>query len=91
MKNVRIMSGFIVIKSEEVPEKTDSGIYIPKKNNIDQSIGTVVAIGSDVNNIEVDQKVIYKKWATSDKNFQEINGEKVLFIKAEDVLATYEE
>jgi len=89
VKNVRIMAGFIVIKPEEVPEKTDSGIFIPKKNNVEQSIGTVIATGTETNNIKEGQKVIYKKWATSE--YQEINGEKVLFIKAEDVLATYEE
>jgi chaperonin GroES len=62
--NFKPLADRVLIKEEEVVSKTASGIIIPDnaaKEKPTQAI--VVAIGSDVKHVAVDDKVVYGKYA----------------------------
>lgn len=76
----------VLVKVEEVKEKTASGLYIPQSAQEKTQIGTVEAIGSDKEiAVKVGDRVMYDKYAgTSFKD----EGKDYLILKAEDLIAT---
>jgi chaperonin GroES len=79
----------ILIKIEEAAKKTASGIIIPDTAQEKTQEGTVIAIGTDTDAIQVKvgQKVMYDKYSgTSVK----IDGVDHLIVKMQDILAIVE-
>lgn len=75
----------VLIKVEEVKEKTASGLYIPQSAQEKTQIGTVEAVGDSKEiGVKVGDKVMYDKYAgTSFKD----GGKDYLIVKAEDLIA----
>lgn len=85
---IKPMNDRILVKMEEVAEKTAGGLYIPQTAQEKTQIGEVVAVG-DSKEIKVaaGQKIMYEKYAgTTVKN----EGQELLIIKQENVLAVIE-
>ncbi len=64
--NFQPLGDRVLIKVEEVKTQTASGIYIP--DNATQEKPTqaeIMAIGSDVKNVKVGDKVVFTKFARS--------------------------
>ncbi len=79
----------VLVKIEEVEEKTAGGIFIPQTAQEKTQIAAVVAVGDDkdVITVKVGDKIMYDKYAgTSVK----IDGTEHLLLRMADVLAVVE-
>ena len=75
----------LVIKQVMAEETTASGILIPGQSKEKPQQATVVSVGSDVKGeIAEGDTIIYSKYAG---NNVEVDGEEVIIVKEEDVLA----
>ena len=75
----------IVAVREEAKTQTASGIYLPDSSKEKPVIAEVKAVGSDVKNVKVSDKIIYKEYSTTELK---INNVEYLIVKEEDILAT---
>ena len=75
----------IVAVREEAKTQTASGIYLPDSSKEKPVIAEVKAVGSDVKNVKVSDKIMYKEYSTTELK---IDGVEYLIVKEEDVLAT---
>lgn len=82
---IRPIGKRILIKVEELQEKTAGGLFIPQTAQEKTQIGTVQAVGDDKEiKVSVGDKVLYDKYAgTSVKN----NGAEYLIVKMDEILA----
>lgn len=58
--NIKPMADYVVVKADEAEAKTASGIYLPDQAKEKPKSATVVAVGKDVSEVKVGDKVIYK-------------------------------
>lgn len=58
--NIQPMEDYIVVQSEEAQTKTASGLYLPGNAQEKPKTAKVVAVGSDVKEVKVGERVIYK-------------------------------
>ncbi|OMH41046.1 co-chaperone GroES [Desulfurobacterium indicum] len=86
----------VVVKKVEMEQKTAGGIILPDTAKEESQIGEVVAVGEgklldngEVRPLKVKEgdKVLYSKYAG---NEVELDGEKYLIIREEDILAIVE-
>ncbi|WP_038366580.1 co-chaperone GroES [Borrelia duttonii] len=65
MKNIKPLADRVLIKIKEAESKTTSGLYIPENAKEKTHIGTVMAIGSNKEeiNVKVGDTVLYEKYA----------------------------
>lgn len=54
------MEDYIVVQSETAQTKTASGLYLPGNAQEKPKTAKVVAVGSDVKEVKVGERVIYK-------------------------------
>ena len=76
----------VLIKIEQMEEKTASGLYIPQTAQEKTQVGKVTEVGDDkdVIKVKVGDKVMYDKYAgTSIK----IDGDEHLLLRMADILA----
>ena len=74
----------IVAKSLEAESKTSAGLYIPDSAKKKSQMGEVLAIGVDVKEVKVGDQIIYSEYGP---NEVKIDGQELLLLKEEDVLA----
>lgn len=79
----------VLVKMEEVEEKTAGGIFIPQTAQEKTQTGVVVAVGDDEDVIKVkkNDKIMYDKYAGTNVT---IDGEEHLLMKMQDILAVIE-
>lgn len=79
----------ILVKIQQVEEKTAGGIFIPQTAQEKTQLGEVVAIGDDkdVIKVKVGQKVMYDKYAGTTVK---VDGNEHLILKMADILAVIE-
>lgn len=75
----------ILAVREEVQTKTASGLFLPENSKEKSVIAKVLAVGPDVKNVKVDDRVVYKEYTTTDLR---VDSVEYLIVKEEDVLAT---
>ncbi len=87
----------VVVKKIEMEQKTPGGIILPDTAKEESQVGEVIAVGEGKLledgkllplKVKVGQKVLYSKYAGSEV---EIDGEKYLVMREEDILAIVEE
>jgi len=76
----------VVIK-QQVEEETKAGLIITSTGQQPQGIGEVIAIGSDVVDINVGDKVLYTDYAADPFT---VNEEKLILIKSTGILGIIE-
>ena len=82
--NIKPLGERVLVKIEQLQEKTASGIIIPQTAQEKTQIGLVAAVGSDVKSIKVGEKIMQDKYAgTSVK----MDGDEYLILNIKDVLA----
>lgn len=81
---IKPLADRVVALREEVQSKTASGIYLPDSSKEKSVLAKIVAVGPDVKNLKVDDRIVYKEYST---NELKINNQEYLIIKEEDVLA----
>ncbi len=77
----------VILKKEEVENKTASGIILTTETKNQPSIGIVVAVGEDVKNKEAYQagdKVVYKEYSGTKVT---VDDEDYIVIADKDILA----
>ncbi len=76
----------VLIKMEELEEKTSGGIFIPQTAQEKTQTGTIVAVGDDKEaiTVKVGQKVMYDKYAGTQVK---VDGADHLILHMGDILA----
>ncbi len=92
---IKPLRDYVVL--EKQPEETNvGGIILAKPKNDDSAVATVIAVGPGYTNeqgheikvhAEIGQKVIYKKYSTTD---YEEGDRKLMLIQDKDILAVIE-
>lgn len=75
----------IVAVREEAETKTASGLYLPDGAKEKPVVAVVKAVGKDVKEIKVGDRVVYKEYSPTELK---VGGVEYLILKEEDVLAT---
>lgn len=65
--------------------QTASGLYLPSTSKEKPIVAIVVAVGPDVTQLKVKDRIIYKEYSTTEIK---IEATEYLIVKEEDVLAT---
>ena len=77
----------LVAKPIEAQSKTAAGILLPEQAKEKAIVAEVISVGSDVTTVKVGDKILYSGKYDSSKEEVKIEGEELLLLKAEDVLA----
>ena len=75
----------VVAVREKAAEKTASGLYLPDNAKEKPVTAEVQAVGKDVKDVTVGDKILYKEYSTTEIT---VNGTEYLIVKEEDILAT---
>lgn len=75
----------VVAVREEAQVKTASGLYLPDNAKEKPVLAKVDAIGKDVTNVKVGDRILYKEYSTTEIK---IDGTEYLIVKEEDILGT---
>jgi chaperonin GroES len=79
------LADYLVAEAEAAQTKTASGIYLPEGAAEKPKVAKVAAIGKQVKDLKVGDKIIYKGYSTNDVK---VDGKEYILVKEEDVLAT---
>jgi chaperonin GroES len=82
---IQPMADYVVAQAEEPATKTASGLYLPDNAQEKPKVAKVLAIGKDVKQVKVGDRIIYKSYSTTDIK---LASEEYILVKEEDVLAT---
>ena len=74
----------VVAVREEAKTQTVSGIYLPDNAKEKPVVAEVKAVGGDVKNVKVGDRIVYKEYSTTDLK---IDGTEYLVVREEDILA----
>lgn len=77
----------IVAIREEAATKTNSGLYLPADKKEKSQIAKVVAVGTNVKEVRIDDRIVVREYSTTDIK---VDGIEYLIVKEEDVLAIVE-
>lgn len=82
---IQPLADYVVAASEEPETKTASGLYLPEKAAEKPKVAKVLAVGKDVKQIKVDDRIVYKSYSTTEVK---MGADEYILVKEEDVLAT---
>lgn len=82
---IQPLADYVVAEGEEAETKTASGLYLPEKAAEKPKIAKVVAVGKDVKQLKVGDRILYKSYSTTDVK---VGSDEYILVKEEDVLAT---
>lgn len=82
---IKPLADRVVAVREEAKTKTASGIYLPDNAKEKPVVAVVKAVGPDVKDIKVGDRIVYKEYSTTELTIEKVE---YLIVKAEDVLAT---
>lgn len=82
---IQPLADFIVAVAEEAESKTASGLYLPDKAQEKPKVAKVLAVGKDVKQLKVGDRIIYKSYSTTEVK---VGSDEYILVKEEDVLAT---
>ncbi len=94
--NLKPLGDRVIVKPDEAEEKTASGLFLANDAKEKPQSGVVLAVGEgridrDGNKIavpvSVGQKVVYGKFGGNELT---VEGEKVLVLRADDLIAVFE-
>lgn len=79
------LGDYVVAKGEEAETKTASGLYLPEKAAEKPKTAKVLAVGKEVKQVKVGDRIVYKSYGTTEVK---VGAEEYILVKEEDVLAT---
>ena len=82
---IQPLADYVVAQAEETPSKTASGLYLPGNAQEKPKVAKVLAVGKDVKQVKVGDRIIYKSYSTTEVKH---DNEDYILVKEEDVLAT---
>ena len=82
---IQPLADYVVAQQEAADTKTASGLYIPGNVQEKPKVAKVLAIGKDIKNVKVGDRIIYKGYSTTEVK---LGKDEYILVKEEDVLAT---
>ena len=82
---IQPLADYVVAQAEEAETKTASGLYLPEKAAEKPKVAKVLAVGKEVKQVKVGDRILYKSYSTTDVK---IGTEEYILVKEEDILAT---
>lgn len=82
---IKPLADRVVAVREVAATQTASGIYLPETAKEKPTLANVVATGTDVKEVKVGDRIVYKEYSTTELK---IDGTEYLIVKEEDILAT---
>lgn len=82
---IQPLADYVVAEQQEAQTKTASGIFLPDGAKEKPKVAKVLAIGSEVKNVKVGDKIIYGGYSNEDIK---IEGKEYILIKLENIYAT---
>jgi chaperonin GroES len=82
---IQPLADYVVAQQEEAETKTASGLYLPEKAQEKPKVAKVVAVGKNVGEIKVGDRIVYKSYSTTEVK---VGADEYMLIKEEDILAT---
>lgn len=82
---IQPLADYVVAQPEEAQTKTASGFYLPDNAKEKPQTSRVVAVGKDVKNVKVGDRILYKSYSTTEVKH---DGADYILVKEEDILAT---
>jgi chaperonin GroES len=79
------LGDYVVAQAEEAESKTASGLYLPDAAKEKPKTSKVVAVGKDVKQVKVGDRIVYKSYSNTDVK---VGKDEYILIKEEDILAT---
>lgn len=79
------LGDYVVAQAEEAESKTASGLYLPEAAKEKPKTSKVVAVGKDVKQIKVGDRIVYKTYSTTEVK---VGKDEYILVKEEDILAT---
>ena len=83
--HIQPLADYVVAQQEEAASKTASGLYLPDKATEKPKIAKVLAVGKDVKQVKVGDRIIYKSYSTTEIK---LDKDEYILVKEEDLLAT---
>jgi chaperonin GroES len=77
----------VMLQRPEAPEKTEAGLFIPDKAKERPNMALAVSVGPAVKDVKSGDTVLISKYAGSDVT---VNGETLLIVKEEEIIAIIE-
>lgn len=78
------LGDYVVAKQEEATAKTASGLYLPDSAKEKPKTSVVVAIGKDVKEVKLGDRIVFKSYSSTDIK---VDKTEYILVKEEDVLA----
>jgi chaperonin GroES len=82
---IQPLADYVVAEEEKAATKTSSGLYLPEKAAEKPKIAKVLAVGKDVKQVKVGDRIVYKSYSTTEVK---MDSNEYILVKEEDVLAT---
>ena len=82
---IQPLGDYVVAEQEKAAGKTASGLYIPESAKEKPTTSKVVAVGKDVKQLKVGDRIVYKNYSSTDVKVDKTD---YILVKEEDVLAT---
>ena len=79
------LADWVVAQQEEAVTKTASGLYLPDNAQEKPKIAKVLAVGKDIKQVKVGERILYKSYSTTDVK---VGTDEYILVKEEDILAT---
>ncbi len=83
--NIQPLADYVVAQQEEAETKTASGLYLPEKAAEKPKVAKVLAVGKEVKQVKVGDRILYKSYSTTDVK---VGADEYILVKEEDILAT---
>jgi chaperonin GroES len=78
------LADYVVTTAEEAQTKTSSGLYLPDNAAEKPKTAKVVAVGKDVKQVKVGDRIVYKSYSTTEVK---VESQDYILVKEEDILA----
>ena len=78
------LGDYVVAQADEAETKTASGLYLPEKSAEKPKTSKVVAVGKEVKEVKVGDRIVYKSYSNTDVK---VDGTEYILVKEEDILA----
>lgn len=78
------LGDYVVAQADEAETKTASGLYLPEKSAEKPKTSKVVAVGKEVKEVKVGDRIVYKSYSNTDVK---VGGTEYILVKEEDILA----
>lgn len=83
--NIQPLADYVVAQQEEAETKTASGLYIPGGAQEKPKVAKVLAVGKEVKNVKVGDRIIYGGYSNTDVK---LGAETYMLVKEENIYAT---